>query len=1699
MRMAVVTTNRTVYLFDENGDQREKFPTKAADTKVTGKNYVVKAMAFSPDSSKLAICQSDNIVFIYKLGSRWGEKKAICNKYPQSTAITCLTWPLSHQNEFFFGLADGKVKLGNLRNNKSVLIYGVDEYVVSICSSPDGSQLLAGHLDGTMYIFSVSTTGSVTKTKFGQHSCAPYCLAWGQNIVAAGADLKITFYEASGQPAQKFDYNHDDKEKEYTVAEFSPSGQSLVVGGFNRFRAYQYSTRRSQWEESAPVDVPNLYAVTAVSWKRDGSRVFVGGLCGGVDMYDACLKRYKYKGKFEMVYTSPSQVIVRRLSNNERITMKSENAYEITKINVYNDRYIVAMTASTLLLGDMAQRHKLTSEIEWQATGHERFFFDNPGVAMVFNAGELTIVEYGHNEPLGLCRTEHVSSHLISVRIDEHDDTPVPGAAAAGDSLGDEQPQQVTPDEPRRPNKKIAYLIDLQTVHIQDLVTGQQVATISHDARIDWLELNASASKLLFRDKRRSLNLFDLATQTRTTLLTLCSYVQWVPKSDVVVSQSRADLCVWYNIDAPEKVTMFPIKGDIIDIERTDGKTEVVVDEGMQTTYVALDEALIAFGAAVERRRFERAMDILETLPPSPEAEAMWSTLSQLTLHARKLPIAERCFAALGDVARARYLHKINQIVAYAESKLDIVPGTDYYVVKAKLEMLHKNFTAAEQVYLEQGQVEDAMEMFQELHKWEEAIKVAENSGHPEVANLRSNYYQWLIETRQEERAALLKEKEGDSFEAINLYLKGGLPARAAQLVVTHNLTGQAELVERIAEALYATNLFEKAGFFFEKLDKNERALDAYRRGHAYRAAVELCRRTQPSRVITLEAEWADWLVSVGQVDQAINHFIEAGQYTRAIESAIESKQWNKAVTIVDNLEPEHAKKFYKQIARHYEATLNYEQAEKYFVKGGLPEEAVDMYTKANMWDAAHKIAVSFMAEKDVALLYMSQAQRLEMQGKYRDAEKLYIVVGQEDQAINMYKKAHKFDDMIRLVTTYHKDLLAETHLHLAQQLEAEGNYKEAEKHYNDGGDWHSSVNMYRAIDQWQEALRVAKQFGGQQASTQVACVWARSVGGEAGINLLLKFGLLDAAVEYSMEVGQFKRAEEICRAQLKKKLPEVFLKHAMVLEDEMKFHEAEQEFIKAGSPKDAVDMYIHQQDWDNAKRVAESFSPTSMADIWEAQARLAAQAKAWRDAEQLFIKAGKPEEAVRMYQEQQMLSDAARVKRDNMTDLQIRELPVVGNITEVQRLINNGEYVKAIEVLLKKTKENTQSHDELEEAWDQAWQLVLNHMPERTNEIAKIIAKRYVEIKRFQQAADKLEEVDDVAAAIDVYVMGEMWEQARALAASKAPEFLEHIAELKLRALVARNEWDKVFEIARAQGQDVLGKFLAQYATALVKEDQITQAISVFVKHGAIPINENFALYRELARTVFQMPGDSEELEQPMTLLRKMMFKLVQNLHEADAPSASVTEFERFAMIAHLNCLKEQAKLNQLPQLVAKICTSLIRYAGDVPADKAYYEAGVACKEVNATNMAFVFLNRYLDLAEALEEGDATILENADFENTDVPYDIPLPKRQYLDEDRRESVRSWVLQSSLDTSMNQTLSTRPCDNCAVELYEASTICYQCKNTYDCCIVTGYPVLRNSKINCTSCGKPANREDWNKWVVKCKVCPWCNSTQTPSY
>ena len=57
-----------------------------------------------------------------------------------------------------------------------------------------------------------------------------------------------------------------------------------------------------------------------------------------------------------------------------------------------------------------------------------------------------------------------------------------------------------------------------------------------------------------------------------------------------------------------------------------------------------------------------------------------------------------------------------------------------------------------------------------------------------------------------------------------------------------------------------------------------------------------------------------------------------------------------------------------------------------------------------------------------------------------------------------------------------------------------------------------------------------------------------------------------------------------------------------------------------------------------------------------------------------------------------------------------------------------------------------------------------------------------------------------------------------------------------------------------------------------------------------------------------------------------------------------------------------------------------MLRFVAFLPVDRAFFEAGVGCRSVKWSAMAFVFLNRYLDITEAIEAADASIIDNSDF-----------------------------------------------------------------------------------------------------------------------
>jgi len=676
-RLAVATADRVVSLFDEAGERRDKFATKpGANADKGGKAlYAISGLAWSPDCTRLAVAQTDAILFVYRLGTEWTDKKSICNKFPASSAITAVAWPSLLSNDLVFGCADGKVRQGGCRANKAVTLYAVEGSgaVTALAPGPDGHSLLSAHADGTIYrIVWDEEGGNPGHSRVAAHSCAPFALAWLPTaLVAAGADGRVCFYDPQdGTLARTFERAREGGGPvDWTSASASPSGEAVVLGTYGGPALFALgpavATRgrgtSREWGEVAVAGtpVPGLHTATCVAWKPDGSRLAVGSVGGSADVWDACLRRTRWRGRFEFTYVSTSSVIVKRLATGVRIVLASVGG-DITRVSVVaggGERYIAAYTAGSLLLGDLEQCR--LSEVTWGGppgravpaiaarpgrpavaavpAQRDRFFFDvHPAVALVARAGELTVVEFGTTSSLAAVRTEHVARSTVSVRL-------LPA---------------VEGQHARPARKRLAYLPDAASLAVLDMASGNTLLHVAHDARVEWLELSGSGGMLLFRDRRKRLQLVDVdgGAATRVTLLPHSSFAAWVPGADVIVAQARETLAVWYNPSRPDLLSPTPLRGEVHSVVREGARVEVLVSEGVGQSVVMLDGALIGFGAALDGGDLATAAAMLEggmATSGASQHDALWAQLGSEAMAAGELEVAERAALATGDMTRA--------------------------------------------------------------------------------------------------------------------------------------------------------------------------------------------------------------------------------------------------------------------------------------------------------------------------------------------------------------------------------------------------------------------------------------------------------------------------------------------------------------------------------------------------------------------------------------------------------------------------------------------------------------------------------------------------------------------------------------------------------------------------------------------------------------------------------------------------------------------------------------------------------------------------------------------------------------------------------------------------------------------------------------------------------------------------------------
>lgn len=66
------------------------------------------------------------------------------------------------------------------------------------------------------------------------------------------------------------------------------------------------------------------------------------------------------------------------------------------------------------------------------------------------------------------------------------------------------------------------------------------------------------------------------------------------------------------------------------------------------------------------------------------------------------------------------------------------------------------------------------------------------------------------------------------------------------------------------------------------------------------------------------------------------------------------------------------------------------------------------------------------------------------------------------------------------------------------------------------------------------------------------------------------------------------------------------------------------------------------------------------------------------------------------------------------------------------------------------------------------------------------------------------------------------------------------------------------------------------------------------------------------------------------------------------------------------------------------------------------------------------MFLNHYLDITDAIADGQNEMIDDTDLQGTDFPVNVPLPQAMHVGDERHEQVREWILTNAMDRDASQ-------------------------------------------------------------------------------
>lgn len=226
------------------------------------------------------------------------------------------------------------------------------------------------------------------------------------------------------------------------------------------------------------------------------------------------------------------------------------------------------------------------------------------------------------------------------------------------------------------------------------------------------------------------------------------------------------------------------------------------------------------------------------------------------------------------------------------------------------------------------------------------------------------------------------------------------------------------------------------------------------------------------------------------------------------------------------------------------------------------------------------------------------------------------------------------------------------------------------------------------------------------------------------------------------------------------------------------------------------------------------------------------------------------------------------------------------------------GEFARAVDCYFRITPAMVNNDaGKLIVHWSKASELAVKFLDEdKAVILVRNAARQLKELGQPAAAAQLYLSVDSTRDAVDTLMEAGDWTRARKIAKELEPEYYprvetayrqwlrdegkaDQLADVDLGGaldmLAGQGQWDQVLQRAQKSGPELLAKYVATYATELIKQQRSQPALQLFVLYGAPAKPQNLNIYRHLAAEILSDPQGPPDL-QSLIGLRNIFRQLV-------------------------------------------------------------------------------------------------------------------------------------------------------------------------------------------------------------------------------